>query len=293
MGSSFDDPAAAERHQTQIVNRRQPRHLPPRLDRGHQAPHSLAAARRAARSLRRRHLGGVRPRRLDAVPPDLAAEQPNAAHKLQRLWLIEAMQHGVLPMDDRGLERVCRVSRGSPARASSAGTPRCCPGMGHLNESSVITIKNRSHAVTAQVAVPDAGAEGVVCPGGIRAAGACTAATSRLVAATTWSACSTSTSTQTSGCRPATRCGWSSTTTAPASPRAAPSPSPRRHRRRQRAAPANPGRGVLQADEATHVGRRLGLAGHARTTRPAAQASPARSGGCRSTWTTPPPARHT
>ena len=43
--------------------------------------------------------------------------------------------------------------------------------MGHLNESSVITVKNRSHAVTAQVVVTDAGAEGVIVSQGGMAGG--------------------------------------------------------------------------------------------------------------------------
>ncbi|HEX3214694.1 MAG TPA: arylsulfatase, partial [Actinomycetota bacterium] len=35
-------------------------------------------------------------------------------------------------------------------------------GMGRLTESSVVSIKNKPHAVTAEVVVPDAGAEGVI-----------------------------------------------------------------------------------------------------------------------------------
>ncbi len=35
-------------------------------------------------------------------------------------------------------------------------------GMGRLTENSIVNIKNRSHAVTAQIVVPEAGAEGVI-----------------------------------------------------------------------------------------------------------------------------------
>jgi hypothetical protein len=35
-------------------------------------------------------------------------------------------------------------------------------GMGRLSENSVVNIKNKSHAVTAQVVVPDGGASGVI-----------------------------------------------------------------------------------------------------------------------------------
>jgi hypothetical protein len=35
-------------------------------------------------------------------------------------------------------------------------------GMGRLSENSVVVLKNKSHAVTAQIVVPDGGAEGVI-----------------------------------------------------------------------------------------------------------------------------------
>jgi hypothetical protein len=35
-------------------------------------------------------------------------------------------------------------------------------GMGRLTESSVVNIKNKSHAITAELVVPDSGAEGVI-----------------------------------------------------------------------------------------------------------------------------------
>ena len=37
---------------------------------------------------------------------DLAAEQPERLHELQRLWLIEAVKYNVLPIDDRTAERL-------------------------------------------------------------------------------------------------------------------------------------------------------------------------------------------
>ena len=37
---------------------------------------------------------------------DLAAEHPEMLAKLQRLWLIEATKYNVLPIDDRGAERL-------------------------------------------------------------------------------------------------------------------------------------------------------------------------------------------
>ncbi|MBL1097876.1 arylsulfatase [Streptomyces sp. 205] len=101
---------------------------------------------------------------------DLAATQPQMLHRLQRLWLIEATRHGVLPLDDRALERADATLAGRPQLIKGT-TQVLFPGMGHLNENSVINIKNRSHAVTAQLVVPDKGADGVIVSQGGMAGG--------------------------------------------------------------------------------------------------------------------------
>ena len=45
---------------------------------------------------------------------DLAAEQPDKLHELQRLWLIEAGKYQVLPLDDRRFERFNAEMAGRP-----------------------------------------------------------------------------------------------------------------------------------------------------------------------------------
>jgi arylsulfatase len=92
---------------------------------------------------------------------DLAREEPERLAELQRLWLTEAARHQVLPMDDRGAERFSPETAGRPTLAQG-DTQVLFEGMGHLNEHSVVNLKNRSHAVTAEVVVPDGGAEGVL-----------------------------------------------------------------------------------------------------------------------------------
>jgi arylsulfatase A-like enzyme len=92
---------------------------------------------------------------------DLAKESPQKLHEMQRLWLIEAVKYKVLPLDDRFAER---------ANADIAGRPQLTTGtrqllfggMGRLTEGSIINYKNKSHAVTAEVVVPQSGAEGVI-----------------------------------------------------------------------------------------------------------------------------------
>jgi arylsulfatase len=92
---------------------------------------------------------------------DLAAEQPERLHELQRLFLIEAARHNVLPLDDRRVERFNSDLAGRPQLAS--GTRQLLfGGMGRLSENSVIVTKNKSHSVTANVLVPADGANGVI-----------------------------------------------------------------------------------------------------------------------------------
>lgn len=91
-------------------------------------------------------------------------------HRLQRLWLIEATRHGVLPLDDRAAERFIPELAGRP-QLIRGNTQVLFPGMGHLNESSVINVKNRSHAVTAQIMVPEADVEGIILSQGGMAGG--------------------------------------------------------------------------------------------------------------------------
>nr|WP_300048238.1 arylsulfatase [uncultured Nocardioides sp.] len=101
---------------------------------------------------------------------DLAAENPEMLAKLQRLWLIEAVKYNVLPLDDRVAERLDPELAGRPTliRGSSQ---LFYPGMGRLSENSVVSIKNRSFSVTAEVDVPAGGAHGVLIAQGGRFGG--------------------------------------------------------------------------------------------------------------------------
>ena len=92
---------------------------------------------------------------------DRAASDPEMLAHLQRLWLIEAARHNVLPLDDRAVERFLASLAGRPELVT--GTSQILfPGMHRLSEGSVITVKNRSHSVTAEVEVPESGASGVL-----------------------------------------------------------------------------------------------------------------------------------
>jgi arylsulfatase A-like enzyme len=92
---------------------------------------------------------------------DLAAEMPEKLAELQQLWLDEAHRHNVLPLDDRRVERFNADLVGRP-QLVKGNSQLLFGGMGRLTESSVLNIKNKSHAVTAEIVVPETGAEGVI-----------------------------------------------------------------------------------------------------------------------------------
>ncbi|MGR0318897.1 sulfatase-like hydrolase/transferase [Agromyces sp. ZXT2-3] len=101
---------------------------------------------------------------------DLAADDPQRLHELQRLWLIEAVKYNVVPLDDRTGDRLDPVLAGRPTLIRG-DSQLLFPGMGRLSEHSVVSIKNRSFSVTAEVEVPEAGAEGVIVAQGGRFGG--------------------------------------------------------------------------------------------------------------------------
>jgi arylsulfatase len=92
---------------------------------------------------------------------DVAAERPEKLRELQRLFLIEAVKYNVLPLDDRRVERFSAELAGRPTLVHGKRQV-LYSGMGRLTENCVVGTKNRSHAVTAQILVPEGGVEGVI-----------------------------------------------------------------------------------------------------------------------------------
>jgi arylsulfatase len=101
---------------------------------------------------------------------NLAAEQPELLAKLQRLWLIEGTKYNVLPLDDRVAERINPELAGRPTLIRG-NSQLFYPGMGRLSENSVVSIKNKSFSVTADLEIPEAGADGVLIAQGGRFGG--------------------------------------------------------------------------------------------------------------------------
>jgi arylsulfatase A-like enzyme len=163
MAYSFDDPSAAERRETQyfeMFGNRGIYHKGWTAVTKHRTPWETG---------------------VDVVPPafdddvwelydtatdwtqarDLATQHPDKLAELQRLWLIEAVKYNVVPLDDRFAARGTPEMAGRPTLI--AGTKQVLfSGMGRLTESSVVWFKNTSYSLTAEVTVPEGGADGVI-----------------------------------------------------------------------------------------------------------------------------------
>jgi arylsulfatase len=100
---------------------------------------------------------------------DIAAKNPQKLAELQRLWLIEAVKYNVVPLDDRGFERVNPDIAGRPQLIR--GTKQILFPRMRVSEACVLTLKNKSHSVTAAVNIANGPAEGVIVTQGGEAGG--------------------------------------------------------------------------------------------------------------------------
>ena len=92
---------------------------------------------------------------------DISAEHPEKLQNLQRKFLLEGSRYNVFPLDDRRVERFNSDLAGRPILIKG-NSQVLFQGMARLTEHSVLNVKNKSHAVTADITVPDGGASGVL-----------------------------------------------------------------------------------------------------------------------------------
>ena len=93
---------------------------------------------------------------------DLATKNPEKLKELQALFLQEALKYNVLPLDDRSLERTNAALVGRPDLMAGRTSLTVFDGMTGMSENVFINAKNRSHTITADVEIPEGGAEGVI-----------------------------------------------------------------------------------------------------------------------------------
>ena len=92
---------------------------------------------------------------------DLAASRPEKLKDMQALFLKQAIANHVLPIDDRSVERLNAKTAGRPDLMGGRTSLTLYPGMS-VNENSFINLKNTSHTITADVVIPEGGANGVL-----------------------------------------------------------------------------------------------------------------------------------
>jgi arylsulfatase A-like enzyme len=93
---------------------------------------------------------------------NLAVKNPVKLKELQDLFLKEAVKNHVLPIDDRVFERMIPASAGRPDLMGSRTSLTVYEGMIGMSENVFINLKNKSHTITADVEIPQGGANGVI-----------------------------------------------------------------------------------------------------------------------------------
>ena len=109
--------------------------------------------------------------RTSASSNDLAAANPAKLKELQDLFMKEAIKYRVLPIDDRLLERINAATAGRPDLMGERTSLTLSAGMDSMSENVFINIKNRSLSITADVEIPEGGANGVILAQGGRFGG--------------------------------------------------------------------------------------------------------------------------
>ncbi len=101
---------------------------------------------------------------------NIVDDHPDKLAELQRIFMIEGTRYNVFPLDDRRVERFNPDLAGRPVLIQG-DSQLLFRGMKRLSESSVVNIKNKSHAVTAEIVVPEGGGTGVLISQGGQYAG--------------------------------------------------------------------------------------------------------------------------
>ena len=102
---------------------------------------------------------------------DLAKTNPAKLKELQAIFMRDASKYRALPIDDRLMERMVASSAGRPDLMGERTSLTLGAGMDSMSENVFINIKNRSLSITADVEIPEGGANGVILAQGGRFGG--------------------------------------------------------------------------------------------------------------------------
>ena len=90
---------------------------------------------------------------------DLAEQHPEKLRELIERWWIEAAKYQVLPLDNSPFGALFGER---PAQRPARVRYVYYPDGGPVPEAAAVNLRNRSHTITAEVEIPEAGAEGVL-----------------------------------------------------------------------------------------------------------------------------------
>jgi arylsulfatase len=93
---------------------------------------------------------------------NLAAANPAKLKELQDIFMAEASKYRVLPIDDRLMERMIASTAGRPDLMEGRTSLTLSAGMDSMSENVFLNLKNRSCSITAELEIPEGGANGVV-----------------------------------------------------------------------------------------------------------------------------------
>ena len=106
-----------------------------------------------------------------SLATNLADQHPDKLKELQALFMEQAERYHVLPMDDRVIERLNAAIAGRPDVMKGRTSLTLYDGMNGMLENTFINVKNNSKTITAEIEVPEGGANGVLLTQGGRFGG--------------------------------------------------------------------------------------------------------------------------
>ena len=93
---------------------------------------------------------------------DVAAQKPEKLRQMEDLWWVEAAKYNVLPLDWRAGERLNDEAMGRPSLIRGRKTITYYPGTIGVPDAASPPMLNKSWTITADIEVPDNGAQGMI-----------------------------------------------------------------------------------------------------------------------------------
>lgn len=167
---TFDDPTAGERHTTQYFEMFGNRAI---FHEGwwartiHKAPWEPKPRRALANDIWELYDTNTD----FSLTNDLSEDMPEKLAQMQTIFMQEAARNNVLPIDDRVFERINPASAGRPDLMAGRTSITLAGGMTGMTENVFLDIKNKSKTITAEIEVPESGADGTIIAQGGRFGG--------------------------------------------------------------------------------------------------------------------------